>query len=494
MQQDTYNIQRVHKISVFMTCLIIILMVINATIVGGVELGIKRAIQASPCIILAVINYFLPINDYVKGLIFGIVPPLTMCLLLILAGFEINRHYIIWCTVALMALYFKKEITIAHGIVVNLCLLTVYLVNPDGIAGPGTTLETFLFIIIIIDAAIILLYYLSKWGRELVNESMEKEAQTSELLNKLQLTFTQVENNTDTIDNRISELNTNINMIIESSQNITAAMQEMAKSIQEEAGSIYEINKTMADSLEIVYETRDISKGISSKADLVNDKVSQGWNTMQQMNNQFNIISDTINIANTTVYELQSSMNTVNKLLEEITQIASQTNLLALNAAIESARAGEQGRGFAVVAEEIRKLADQSTRIVNDITQVTMALSNKSKEAFEKVNQGSSAVKEGNELINNISTYFNDLKDTFADTNVEIAKGLSKIEVVAEQFINVQGQIDNIASIAEENAAATEEALSTIENANSQVIRIGDFLNEIYKLSGELKDMVDTKN
>ena len=73
----------------------------------------------------------------------------------------------------------------------------------------------------------------------------------------------------------------------------------------------------MADSLEIVYETRDISKGISSKADLVNDKVSQGWNTMQQMNNQFNIISDTINIANTTVYELQSSMNTVNKLLEE---------------------------------------------------------------------------------------------------------------------------------------------------------------------------------
>jgi len=468
-------------------------MVINATIVGGIEEGIKRAIQASPCIIIAIINYFLPINDYVKGLIFGIVPPLTMCLLLILAGFEINRHYIIWCTVALMALYFKKEITIAHGIVVNLCLLTVYLVNPDGIAGPGTTLEAFLFIVIIIDAAIVLLYFLSRWGRELVHESVEKEAQTSELLSKLQLTFTQIENSTDTIDSRISELNTNISLITESSNNTTAAMQEMAKSIQEEAGSIYEINKTMADSLEIVYETRDISKGISNKADMVNDKVSQGWNTMQQMNDQFNIISDTITIANTTVYELQSSMNTVNKLLEEITEIASQTNLLALNAAIESARAGEQGRGFAVVAEEIRKLADQSTRIVNDITQVTKALSNKSQEAFEKVDQGSSAVKEGNELISNISIYFNDIKDTFADTNREISKGLSKIDVVAEQFINVQSQIDNIASIAEENAAATEEALSTIEDANSQVIQIGDFLNEIYKLSGELKDMVSSK-
>jgi len=48
MQQDTYNIQRVHKISVFMTCLIIILMVINATIVGGIEEGIKRAILLKP--------------------------------------------------------------------------------------------------------------------------------------------------------------------------------------------------------------------------------------------------------------------------------------------------------------------------------------------------------------------------------------------------------------------------------------------------------------
>lgn len=301
MQQDTYNIKRVHKISVFMTCLIIILMVINATIVGGIDEGIKRAIQASPCIILAIINYFLPINDYLKGLIFGIVPPLTMCLLLILAGFELNRHYIIWCTIALMALYFKKEITIAHGIVVN-------------------------------------------------------------------------------------------------------------------------------------------------------------------------------------------------KLLEEISQIANQTNLLALNAAIESARAGEQGKGFAVVADEIRKLADQSTRIVNDITQVTMALSDKSQEAYEKVNQGSSAVKEGNELINNITSYFNDIKDTFTDTNIEISKGLGKIEVVAEKFINVQGEMDNISSIAEENAAATEEAFSTIENTNNQVIQIGEYLNEIYKLSGELKNMVSSKN
>ena len=68
-----------------------------------------------------------------------------------------------------------------------------------------------------------------------------------------------------------------------------------------------------------------------------------------------------------TVDNLVAAASKIGDVSKLISDIASRTNLLALNATIESARAGEAGKGFAVVANEVKSLANQTARAIEEI-------------------------------------------------------------------------------------------------------------------------------
>ncbi len=149
-----------------------------------------------------------------------------------------------------------------------------------------------------------------------------------------------------------------------------------------------------------------------------------------------------------TVENLGARSDQIGAIIGTIEDIADQTNLLALNAAIEAARAGEQGRGFAVVADEVRALAERTTRATKEIGEMIKAIQRETKDAVSAMEQGVHEVKNG---------------------TMEAAESGRALQEILQQVNDVAMQVNQIATAAEEQTATTSEITSNMHQITAVV-------------------------
>jgi methyl-accepting chemotaxis protein len=239
------------------------------------------------------------------------------------------------------------------------------------------------------------------------------------------------------------------------------------------------------------------SEAMSPLNKRVDSAVTAGTVAVDETANGMKRIKLSVEASAERVTELGAKGAQIGAIVDTIDDIAAQTNLLALNAAIEAARAGEQGKGFAVVADEVRKLAERSSRATKEIAQLIGEVQSGTAAAVEAMEAGAGEVETGTELADQAAGALQEIKEAAAARDLVLEAMLASVvqirtlnadvvratdgiaEIAAEtnesatHMAEVSGtvghSVEAMAAISEENSASAEEVSAATEEMSAQV-------------------------
>jgi methyl-accepting chemotaxis protein len=223
---------------------------------------------------------------------------------------------------------------------------------------------------------------------------------------------------------------------------------------------------------ELVVSVEDIthnSQDAAIEAEQAYMAVSEGTTNADAARDAIGEISSAVRDTAASVQDLSEASEQIEQILAVIENIAEQTNLLALNATIEAARAGEAGKGFAVVANEVKNLANQTSRSTEDITQKINALRGGMEAIRNTMERSERAVRVGETAITATS-------DTMGSLSAQVTTVATKIQTISDILIQQQqssesiaAAIGSVATMAADNNELVRQVSQSIQTSNTNI-------------------------
>jgi hemerythrin-like metal-binding protein len=281
----------------------------------------------------------------------------------------------------------------------------------------------------------------------------------------------------------IGQLAESFNLMVNSLKELLSTLADSSSQVSDSSGVILASTGNIANAADnaaaqttaVAVASEEMSATSGDIAQNCQMAAESALRANEAANHGVTVVENTISVMQRIAGRVQESAKTVEKLgmqsdqigsiIGTIEDIADQTNLLALNAAIEAARAGEQGRGFAVVADEVRALAERTTKATREIGGMIKSIQNDTKSAVLAMEEGVAEVEQGTH---------------------EAALSGEALQNIREAINSVNTQVQQIATAAEEQTATTGEISSNISQITNVVKDTSDNARQCVSISQQL--------
>jgi methyl-accepting chemotaxis protein len=265
----------------------------------------------------------------------------------------------------------------------------------------------------------------------------------------------------------VKQIASTAEQVASASEEISAGATQTAESSRNQSDQTHQAATAMQEMSSTVQQISDNCQKAANTSHQASEAAQRGGSVVEATLSAMRNIADATSKTAVQVVELGKGSEQIGKIIGVIDDIADQTNLLALNAAIEAARAGEQGRGFAVVADEVRKLAERTTKATKEIAGMIEAIQSETRSAVQAMERGKVEVEVGVEKTSASGAALQEIvkmSEQVGDMISQIATAATEQSATTEQ---INANVAQISSATEESSAAADQTAKACTDLSS---------------------------